>query len=125
MVMNPSPVICEGFLDKKTDRKLLGSAWKSRYCHLTSEAMVMYRSKGKRKGRPLRTLPLCHMKSVERHANDPTIKSTIFEIATEQGETLILRCKDDVGWAAQIQIQLIHYKVNYVLCDVSVLNCLF
>ena len=113
-VENVVPV-CEGLLDKKVDHRRLpiGSSWKPKYCVLNSEALRVYRSKAKMANgcSALRTVPLCHIKSVSRVFEEKDSLLTYFNVLTEQGETLSFRCKDKVAWVAQIQIQLIHYKV--------------
>ena len=112
--------VCEGLLEKKIDHRRfpIGSAWKSKYCVLNSEALRLYRSKVKMVNgcSALRTVPLCHIKSVARVDEDKETQITYFNVLTEQGETLAFRCKDKVGWVAQIQIQLIHYKVKINYC---------
>ena len=107
--------ICEGTLEKKVDHRRLpiGPNWKQKYCVLDSEAFRLYRNKTKQinGGLALRTVPLCHIKNVAKLCEDQDTKTYYFNVHTEQGEVLTFRCKDDVGWVAQIQIQLIHYKV--------------
>lgn len=140
MIVNPGSPICEGMLEKKSERMLrLGPVWKRKYCILSTEALTIYRSKSKANDDscPLRTVPLCHMKSVDRQTTEVDSKMNYFSVETEQGETLTFRCKDGTGWAAQIQIQLIHYKVrltlvyilifvryvSYRLCATEALSC--
>lgn len=107
--------ICEGVLEKKVDHRRLpiGPTWKQKYCVLNSDALQIYRSKSKMTNGclALRTVPLCHIKDVAKLCEDQGSKTFYFNVFTEQGEVLTFRCKDDVGWVAQIQIQLIHYKV--------------
>ena len=107
--------VCEGILEKKVDhrRLLIGPTWKQKYCVLNSEALRLYRSKVKMANgcSALRTVPLCHIKSVATVIEEKETQMTYFNVFTEQGETLVFRCRDKVGWVAQIQIQLIHYKV--------------
>ena len=114
MGVRDGDVICEGVLEKKTDRRFsFGPAWKRKYCLLNSEALHIYGSKTKT-ANPSRIIPLCHMKDVKRLIEDSENQIFYFDVTTEQGENLTFRCRHDQGWAAQIQIQIIFYKVrNY------------
>jgi len=118
--------VCEGLLEKKVEHRRLpiGSNWKQKYCVLNSEALRIYRSKAKMVNgcAALRTVPLCHIKSVTRVYEEKDSELTYFNVLTEQRETLSFRCRDKVGWVAQIQIQLIHYKVRNF--DWLILKCL-
>lgn len=107
-------VICEGVLEKKIDQRRrfsLGPTWKRKYCVLNSEAFLIF-GKKTRPAKPSRTIPLCHFKGVKRLSEDNVNKIFHFVISTEQGEDLMFRCRHDKGWAAQVQIQMIHYKVR-------------
>jgi len=108
--------ICEGLLDKKVDHRRLpiGPTWKRKYGVLSSDALRLYRSKTKKQGGSLalRTVPLCHIKGVSRLHEEPGSGLNFFNLETEQGETMTFRCAEGTAWVAQIQIQLIHYKVS-------------
>ncbi|CAK8679746.1 unnamed protein product [Clavelina lepadiformis] len=107
-------VVCQSLVEKKVDKRRfpIGPIWKKKHCALNSEAIRLYRSKVKFSAgdRPLRTIPLCHIKNVKRLEDERDTNMNYFTIFTEQGEVLTFRTKSDVGWVAQIQIQLIHYK---------------
>uniref|UniRef100_H2Y4S2 PDZ domain-containing protein n=1 Tax=Ciona savignyi TaxID=51511 RepID=H2Y4S2_CIOSA len=104
--------VCEGSIEKKVDRRLpIGPAWKRKFCVLDGEALRFYGgSSSKREGRCHRTLPLCHIKKVVKIHEEGSTNTRYFNVETEQGETMMFRCKERIGWVAQIQIQLIHYK---------------
>lgn len=119
MGMGEVTEICSGVLDKKVDHRRLpiGPAWKRKYCVLSSDGMRLYRSKSKKDsgGAALRTVPLCHIKRVARLHEDEDTRVWYFVLETEQGEMMTFRCRGGgTGWVAQIQIQLIHYKVGGV-----------
>ena len=109
-------IICKGVLEKKTDHKWIkiGPAWKTKYCVLNAEAVLIFSNKTKMvaKSVPSRTVPLCHIKSVSKFDENDFSRTTYFNVVTEQQEILTFRCKSDPGWVPQIQIQLIHYKVS-------------
>ena len=108
--------ICEGQVEKKVEHRRLPimPLWKRKYGVLDSEALRLYRNKTKMNNGDLalRTIPLCHIKTVSKVYEDEPAQTICFNLFTEQGEVLTFRSRSDVGWVAQIQIQLIHYKVS-------------
>ena len=116
MVLDEVTVVCEGSIEKKILRKRItfGNPWKKKYCVLNSEAIILYGNKRKKvnNSAPSRTIPFCHIKSVTRVYEDNLNKLSYFNVFTQQNETFSFRCEQDKAWEAQIQIQLIQYKVR-------------
>ena len=122
--MGAEEIIFEGNLEKKVERRKfpLGSGWKRKYCVLNPEAFVIYGTKSKAASgaEPSQTVPLSHISSIDRLYEDNSGAINYFTIMTEKRDCMTFRSKHETGWVAQIQIQLIHYKVRclFLLFDV-------